>query len=94
MTLLNGIASNVLFMGVFAGIAWAQDRLVPAGTLLKCILDEPKLSSATADHNYRTMNGLRNELCRRTAEATPKTKPPLYSIPKLQACLRFPSPAP
>ena len=48
MRLLNGIASSVLFMIVFAGIACAQDRLVPAGTLLRCILDEPNLSSATA----------------------------------------------
>jgi thiosulfate reductase cytochrome b subunit len=29
MRLLNGIASSVLFMIVFAGIACAQDRLVP-----------------------------------------------------------------
>ena len=48
MRLLNGIASSVLFMLVFAGIACAQDRLVPAGTLLQCIMDEPNSSSATA----------------------------------------------
>ena len=47
MRLLNGILSGVLFMVVFAGIARAQDRLVPAGTLLQCILDEPNWSSAT-----------------------------------------------
>lgn len=35
-------------MVVFAEIACAQDRLVPAGTLLQCILDDPNLSSATA----------------------------------------------
>jgi len=27
----------------------AQDILVPAGTLLRCTLDEPNFSSATAD---------------------------------------------
>ena len=49
MRLLNGIASSVLFMLVFAGIACAQDRLVPAGTLLQSvIMDEPNSSSATA----------------------------------------------
>jgi hypothetical protein len=31
------------------GIAWADDVLVPAGTLLRCTLDEPNFSPKTAD---------------------------------------------
>jgi hypothetical protein len=31
------------------GIAWADDILLPAGTLLRCTLDEPNFSSKTAD---------------------------------------------
>jgi hypothetical protein len=38
----------VLFLGVQANTR-AQDILVPAGTLLRCTLDEPNFSSATAD---------------------------------------------
>ena len=38
----------VLFLGVQASTK-AQDILVPAGTLLRCTLDEPNFSSATAD---------------------------------------------
>ena len=39
---------SVLFLGVQASTR-AQDILVPAGTLLRCTLDEPNFSSATAD---------------------------------------------
>jgi len=39
---------SVLFLGVQASTK-AQDILVPAGTLLRCTLDEPNFSSATAD---------------------------------------------
>src|SRR6202007_3072028 len=39
---------SVLFLGLPAS-AKAQDILVPAGTLLRCTLDEPNFSSATAD---------------------------------------------
>ena len=39
---------SVLFLGVQAGTK-AQDILVPAGTLLRCTLDEPEFSSKTAD---------------------------------------------
>ena len=48
MRLLNGIVSSVVLIMVLPGIACAQDRLLPAGTLLKCILDEANWSSATA----------------------------------------------
>lgn len=48
MKRLNGIALGVICTTVFAAGALAQDRLVPAGTLLKCTLDEPNFSSATA----------------------------------------------
>jgi hypothetical protein len=39
---------SVLFLAVPAGTR-AQDILVPAGTLLRCTLDEPNFSSKTAD---------------------------------------------
>src|ERR1700730_7127880 len=39
---------SILFLGVQASTQ-AQDILVPAGTLLRCTLDEPNFSSATAD---------------------------------------------
>jgi hypothetical protein len=42
------LAVSVLFLGVQAGTQ-AQDILVPAGTLLRCTMDEPNFSSATAD---------------------------------------------
>jgi len=42
------LAVSVLFLGVQAS-AQAQNVLVPAGTLLRCTLDEPNFSSATAD---------------------------------------------
>ena len=42
------LAVSLLFLGVQATTK-AQDILVPAGTLLRCTLDEPNFSSATAD---------------------------------------------
>jgi hypothetical protein len=39
---------SLIFLG-FQSTASAQDILVPAGTLLRCTLDEPNFSSATAD---------------------------------------------
>ena len=42
------LAISVLFLGVPASTK-AQDILVPAGTLLRCTLDEPDFSSKTAD---------------------------------------------
>src|SRR5258708_11348647 len=39
---------SVVFLGLQAGTK-AQEILVPAGTLLRCTLDEPNFSSATAD---------------------------------------------
>src|SRR5712671_76660 len=42
------VAVSVLLLGVQASTK-AQDILVPAGTLLRCTLDEPNFSSATAD---------------------------------------------
>jgi hypothetical protein len=39
---------SLVFLG-FQSTANAQDILVPAGTLLRCTLDEPNFSSATAD---------------------------------------------
>src|SRR5258708_15918490 len=39
---------SLLFLGLQASTK-AQEILVPAGTLLKCTLDEPNFSSATAD---------------------------------------------
>lgn len=47
MRLLKGIVLSVICVLVSAGGAYAQDRLVPAGTLLQCIMDEPNFSSAT-----------------------------------------------
>jgi hypothetical protein len=41
-------AVSVLFLGVQASTK-AQDILVPAGTLLRCTMDEPDFSSKTAD---------------------------------------------
>jgi hypothetical protein len=46
--ILSYLAVSVLFLGVQASTK-AQDILVPAGTLLRCTLDEPNFSSATAD---------------------------------------------
>ena len=40
---------GLLFLVFQSSSARAQDILVPAGTLLHCTLDEPNLSSATAD---------------------------------------------
>src|ERR1700720_368388 len=42
------LAVSVLFLSVQASTK-AQDILVPAGTLLRCTLDEPNFSSKTAD---------------------------------------------
>src|SRR5260370_6667155 len=39
---------SALFLGVQTSTR-AQDILVPSGTLLRCTLDEPNFSSATAD---------------------------------------------
>src|SRR5216683_885741 len=55
------LAISVLFLGVQASTK-AQDILVPAGTLLRCTLDEPNFSSATADIGDPVichLNGLR-----------------------------------
>src|ERR1700736_2088484 len=46
--ILMCLVSSVLFLCVQASIK-AQDIVVPAGTLLRCTLDEPNFSSATAD---------------------------------------------
>ena len=49
---MRHISAYLIFSLVFLGLianAQAQDILVPAGTLLKCTLDEPNFSSATAD---------------------------------------------
>jgi len=49
---MRRISAYLIFSFVFLGLqasAQAQDILVPAGTLLKCTLDEPNFSSATAD---------------------------------------------
>ena len=46
--ILSYLAVSVLFLGVQASTK-AQDILVPAGTLLRCTLDEPNFSSATAE---------------------------------------------
>src|SRR5438270_1080370 len=46
--ILHLLAVFVLFLGVQASTK-AQDILVPAGTLLRCTLDEPNFSSKTAD---------------------------------------------
>jgi hypothetical protein len=42
------LAASVLFLSVQASTK-AQDILVPAGTLLRCTMDEPNFSSKTAD---------------------------------------------
>src|SRR5712691_364038 len=42
------LAFSMMFLAVQASTK-AQDILVPAGTLLRCTLDEPNFSSATAD---------------------------------------------
>ena len=49
---MRRISAYLIFSLVFLGgraSTKAQDILVPAGTLLKCTLDEPSFSSATAD---------------------------------------------
>jgi hypothetical protein len=49
---MRRISAYLIFSLVFLGLpasAKAQDILVPAGTLLRCTLDEPNFSSATAD---------------------------------------------
>jgi hypothetical protein len=49
---MRRILAYLIFSLVFLGLtvnAQAQDILVPAGTLLRCTLDEPNFSSATAD---------------------------------------------
>ena len=48
MKLLKKIASSLICMLAFAGAARAQDRLVPAGTLLQCVMDDSNFSSSTA----------------------------------------------
>src|SRR5258708_25645432 len=49
---MRRISAYLIFSLVFLGLqasTKAQDILVPAGTLLRCTLDEPNFSSATAD---------------------------------------------
>jgi hypothetical protein len=49
---MRRISTYLIFSFVFLGLqasTKAQDILVPAGTLLRCTLDEPNFSSATAD---------------------------------------------
>jgi hypothetical protein len=49
---MRRISGYLIFSLVFLGLqasTKAQDILVPAGTLLRCTLDEPNFSSATAD---------------------------------------------
>jgi hypothetical protein len=49
---MRRISTYLIFSLVFLGLqasTMAQDILVPAGTLLRCTLDEPNFSSATAD---------------------------------------------
>src|SRR5467141_1532978 len=49
---MKRISMYLIFSLVFLGLqasTKAQDILVPAGTLLRCTLDEPNFSSATAD---------------------------------------------
>ena len=49
---MKRISVYLIFSLVFLGLqasAKAQDILVPAGTLIRCTLDEPNFSSATAD---------------------------------------------
>jgi hypothetical protein len=45
---LARISLSLTCLLVSAGGAWAQDRLIPAGTLLECTMDEPNFSTATA----------------------------------------------
>src|SRR5260370_12435993 len=62
---MRRISAFLVFSLVFLGLpasAMAQDILVPAGTLLRCTLDEPNFSSATADIGDPVichLNGLR-----------------------------------
>jgi hypothetical protein len=44
---LARISLSLTCLLVSAGGAWAQDRLVPAGTLLQCTMNEPNFSTAT-----------------------------------------------
>jgi hypothetical protein len=49
---MRRISTYLIFSLVFLGLqasTKAQDILVPAGTLIRCTLDEPNFSSATAD---------------------------------------------
>jgi hypothetical protein len=49
---MRNVSAYLIFSLVFLGLqanTKAQDILVPAGTLLRCTLDEPNFSSATAD---------------------------------------------
>ena len=49
---MRRISAYLIFSLVFLGVqasTKAQDTLVPAGTLLKCTLDEPNFSSASAE---------------------------------------------
>ncbi len=62
---MRRISAYLIFSLVFLGLpasTKAQDILVPAGTLLRCTLDEPNFSSATADIGDPVichLNGLR-----------------------------------
>jgi hypothetical protein len=62
---MRRISAFLIFSLVFLGLpasTKAQDILVPAGTLLRCTLDEPNFSSATADIGDPVichLNGLR-----------------------------------
>jgi hypothetical protein len=62
---MKRISVYLIFSWVFLGLqasTKAQDILVPAGTLLRCTLDEPNFSSATADIGDPVichLNGLR-----------------------------------
>ncbi len=62
---MKRISLYLIFSLVFLGLQTstkAQDILVPAGTLLRCTLDEPNFSSATADIGDPVichLNGLR-----------------------------------
>jgi len=48
MRIFKATAVSVIWMMVSAAGASAQDRLIPAGTLLQCTMNEPDFSSATA----------------------------------------------
>ncbi len=62
---MKRISTYLIFSLLFLGLqvsTKAQDILVPAGTLLRCTLDEPNFSSATADIGDPVichLNGLR-----------------------------------